>query len=100
MQHLQSKVLLKSIEIPVIVQQSIAFSNTERRDQAVNRFADRDTSATQTHVVFGGCNREFFIPRIKYLKLEQVLLKSLKSRLIPNSLQDLAEDQTGESDRF
>jgi len=91
--YFKMQMLLKRLEIPLVVEQLIAFMNTEGRRKAINCIAYCDASAAQRAIAIGGLNRQvaaFSMEESKMPKLSQCFREWV---VAPDALQNFGENE-------
>lgn len=89
----ESEVFFERIEVPIAMEQRVAFLQTERRDQAINSFAYRTPAPPKRPVVLGRCNCQFCAAGVEHMKLQELVLDVGKGCISSNALQYFAKDQ-------
>ena len=89
--------LFKWFEVAVTMKKGMAFDQTKGRYQAIDRLANRATARSKESVVLCGFDRKILDPSGKYLKLRQPAPDTSEVRITADSLQDLVQDEIGQS---
>ena len=86
MENLQSKVQFERVKIGVPMQQFMARLDAKRRDDAVDRLAHRDATASQQTIVLRGGDGKLGSEWVEYREVHQVPPRLSKSHLTANAL--------------
>lgn len=89
--------LFKWFEVAVMMKKGMTFDQTKGRYQAIDRLANCTTARSKESIVLCRCDRQILAPGAEYLKLRQLAPDASKCRIAVNSLQDLAQDEIGQS---
>jgi len=93
----EAEVLLKGIESPVAVEQSMALAETEGCDQTVHGLADGDALGAEVTVVQCGGQGEGFAASREEFEVGELAVYALCIGVRPKALQNLAEDEVSEA---
>jgi hypothetical protein len=87
-------------DIAIVVQQQVATLDAEGPDDKIDRLADRAAPAAEKAVVRRRLNRQVGVEQRHSLKSPQAALDEASFSLGPQSLQDFAQDQIADQQRY
>ena len=97
MEHREPEKRLERIEVSIAMQECVPFTQTERRNQAVDGLSHRVTAVPKSAIVAGRLSRQRNAARLEHLELCQLLLNLIGGQLVADTLQHLAEDEIDQS---
>ena len=92
MDYCETKNILKRVEVTVAMQERVPFLQAKRGDQAINCLAYREPVVPQNLIVASGGDRQLYSGHVEYSEIQHVIPDALKLSVLPDTLQDFAED--------
>jgi hypothetical protein len=93
----QLKKSFERIEISIAVQQRELLADTQRGNEATDRFPHRVPAAPQRPIMPRRFSRQVNAACLQHFKLQQLALHIGSRGLIPNALEHFAENEVGDS---
>lgn len=100
MNDFQPKHVFEWIKVAIVMEQRVSFHETKRRDETIDSPPDGSSCRAKSAIVRRRFYREFDSSGFVNFELQQLFLNGVKLSIRPNSLQDFAENEVGETQPF